>query len=110
MSGAVLNVVLMRLNELKQGIDVYDEEEKVVGTSKLAAKKGLEEIAITRAFLGLRIIVPSIIIAFVDRMPRFNKKPRIHVFLSVVACAASYFVSLPAALAIYPHIGEVNLF
>ena len=33
------NVVLMRNNELVTGIDVMDSNNKVVGTSKVAAKK-----------------------------------------------------------------------
>lgn len=108
-TGSVLNVVLMRINELEKGIDVFDYQEKIVGTSKLAAKKGLEEIAIVRAFLGLRLAVPSLIIALMDRVPGFNKKPRLNVIFNLCVCAASFFVSLPAALAIYPQIVEANM-
>ena len=33
------NVVLMRYSELEQGIEVFDAENRQIGTSKVAAKK-----------------------------------------------------------------------
>lgn len=33
------NVVLMRYSELEQGIEVFDAEDRQIGTSKAAAKK-----------------------------------------------------------------------
>ena len=47
-TASTLNVVLMRLHELDEGIDVVDKQGNVVGTSKLAAKKALTEMAVTR--------------------------------------------------------------
>ena len=35
----IFNVVLMRNNELKEGIEVFDKSGNVLGTSKVAAKK-----------------------------------------------------------------------
>lgn len=36
---STLNTVLMRNHELREGIEVVDEQGNVVGTSKIAAKK-----------------------------------------------------------------------
>ena len=38
-AASTCNVILMRNNELSEGIEVYDKNEKVIGTSKIAAKK-----------------------------------------------------------------------
>ncbi len=57
----------MRLNELKTGIDVYDNQGRVLGCSKIAAQYGLMQVAITRAFLGLRLVVPSLISVFIEK-------------------------------------------
>ena len=40
-TAGVCNVVLMRNNELSEGIQVVDEHHQVVGTSQLAAKQVL---------------------------------------------------------------------
>ena len=38
-TASTFNVILMRNNELNEGIDVVDDQNNVVGTSKVAAKK-----------------------------------------------------------------------
>ena len=38
-TASTCNVLLMRNNELSEGIEIFDKEEKVVGTSQKAARK-----------------------------------------------------------------------
>ena len=38
-AASTCNVILMRNNELSEGIEVFDKDEKVIGSSKIAAKK-----------------------------------------------------------------------
>ena len=56
MTASTLNVVLMRMHEVDEGIDVVDKQGNVVGTSKLAAKKALKEMAVTRAALPIPLL------------------------------------------------------
>lgn len=42
-----VNIPLMRQNELIDGIDVVDENENVIGKSRLAACKGISEVCIS---------------------------------------------------------------
>ena len=68
MAASTLNVVLMRLHELDEGIQVVNKEEEVVGTSKLAARKALQEMAITRACLPIPLLaIPTIVMAKLDK-------------------------------------------
>ncbi len=41
-TASTLNVLLMRLHELDEGIDVIDQSGNVLGTSKIAAKNALK--------------------------------------------------------------------
>ena len=67
MTASTLNVILMRLNELDVGIEVLDKDGNIVGTSKLAAKKALQETAITRALLPIPLLtLPNIFAAKID--------------------------------------------
>jgi len=38
-TASTCNVILMRNNELYEGIEIFDKSEQTVGTSKVAAKK-----------------------------------------------------------------------
>lgn len=44
------------MHELDEGINVVDKQGNVVGTSKLAAKKALKEMAVTRAALPIPLL------------------------------------------------------
>jgi sideroflexin-5 len=68
MTASTLNVILMRLHELDEGINVVDKNGKVVGSSKLAAKKALKEMAVTRALLPIPLLtIPSICMASLEK-------------------------------------------
>ena len=68
MTASTLNVVLMRVHELKEGVNVVDKEGKVVGTSQLAAKKALKEMAVTRALLPIPLLtIPPIVMTFLEK-------------------------------------------
>ncbi len=67
-TASTLNVVLMRIHELDEGINVVDKDNKVVGTSKLAAKKALKEMAITRALLPIPLMtIPPIVMTLLEK-------------------------------------------
>ncbi|KAK1175147.1 sideroflexin-5-like [Acipenser oxyrinchus oxyrinchus] len=69
-SANICNVVLMRHNELTEGIDVLDSSGNVVGSSRVAAKHALMETALTRVVLPMPILVlPPIIMSFLEKLP-----------------------------------------
>lgn len=49
-TASTCNVVLMRNSELAEGIDVFDKNEKVIGTSKVAAKKVCVQYPVTLSY------------------------------------------------------------
>lgn len=66
-AGAV-NVVLMRLHEVDEGISVMDKNGNHVGTSKLAAKKALKEMGVARALLPVPLlVVPPIVLSVLEK-------------------------------------------
>ena len=65
---SVCNVILMRHSELFTGIEVMDSDDKVVGVSKTAAAKALQQTAATRAFLPAPILlIPPIMMTLLER-------------------------------------------
>lgn len=67
-TASTLNVVLMRRHELEKGIDVVDKGGNVVGTSSLAAKKALKEMAVTRALLPIPLLtIPPLVMTMLEK-------------------------------------------
>lgn len=68
MCASTLNVILMRIHEIDEGIDVTNKEGQIVGTSKLAAKSALKEMAITRATLPVPLLLfPAISMSYLEK-------------------------------------------
>lgn len=110
MTASTLNVVLMRMHEVDEGIDVVDKQGNVVGTSKLAAKKALKEMAVTRAALPIPLLtIPPIIMTFLEKTSLLKKNPRLNMPFNMLVCSVTFFYALPATIAIFPTLTEVNV-
>lgn len=68
MCASTLNVILMRIHEIDEGIDVVNKAGQIVGASKLAAKSALKEMAITRATLPIPLLLfPAISMSYLEK-------------------------------------------
>ncbi|XP_060072870.1 sideroflexin-5-like [Ylistrum balloti] len=104
----VCNVLLMRNNELSEGIDVVDSNQKVVGTSKIAAKRAVRETAITRMFLPAPILMlPPLVMSLVERTRFLKANPKYHLAVNAVVCTAVFGCALPVAIALFPQYSQI---
>ena len=109
MTASTLNVVLMRKHECNDGIDVMNKKGEVIGTSKIAAKKALTEMAISRAALPIPLLtIPPIIMAMLEKTALLKKNPRLHMPFNILVCSITFFYALPATIAIFPQMSEVK--
>jgi tricarboxylate carrier len=109
MTASTLNVVLMRIHELDEGIDVMDKTGRVVGNSKLAAKNALQDMAVTRMVLPVPLLLfPSISMGFIEKTAFLKRNPRLSMPINILLCTLSFFVTLPATLAIFPQMSEIK--
>ena len=65
----ILNFFIqLRKHELTEGIDVSDKNGKVIGTSQIAAKSALTEMAVSRAALGGScMLLPALLMSSIER-------------------------------------------
>ncbi|CAM9469424.1 unnamed protein product [Lampetra planeri] len=106
----VCNVLLMRHNELQEGVDVVDEHGRVVGTSRTAAKHALAETAVTRIVLPMPILVlPPLIMAMLERTALLRARPRLALPLQTLVCTATFAAALPLAIAIFPQYSQIDV-
>ncbi|GMS86267.1 hypothetical protein PENTCL1PPCAC_8442 [Pristionchus entomophagus] len=98
-----LNVLCMRGSEVATGIDVYDRDGNVVGVSQVAAKQALKETTLTRAFLPVPLLLlPQLILPKLEKISSIAKCDRRLLLLQSAVCTASFALSLPVALALFP--------
>lgn len=109
MTASTLNVILMRKHECNEGIDVLDKNGQVIGTSKVAAKKALTEMAISRAALPIPLLaIPPIVMTMLEKTALLKKNPRLHMPFNILVCSITFFFALPATIAIFPQMSEVR--
>jgi sideroflexin-5 len=108
-TASTFNVILMRLNELDDGISVVNKQGETIGTSKIAAKKALKEMAITRAFLPIPLLgIPPIIMSMFEKTKLLKRIPKLHLPINLAVCTLCFFIALPASIAIFPQMSEVK--
>jgi tricarboxylate carrier len=108
-TASTCNVILMRFSELYEGIEVFDKQEKVVGTSQLAAKKALKETAITRMVLPAPILlIPPIVMTFMEKARLLQRRPRLHLPINATVTTLSFAFALPIAIALFPQIASIE--
>ncbi|XP_066278337.1 sideroflexin-5-like isoform X2 [Branchiostoma lanceolatum] len=105
----VFNLILMRNNELREGIEVTDKEGHLVGSSKIAAKHALFETAVTRAFLPVPILLlPPLVMSVVERTAWLLARPRMVIPMHALVCTAAFGFALPIAIALFPQYSEIS--
>ncbi|OQV14449.1 Sideroflexin-5 [Hypsibius exemplaris] len=99
----VLNVFLMRRQELKTGVEVYDKSLRVVGVSKVAAYDAIKDTALTRIVLPAPIYtIPPIIMATLERTSLFKRFPRSYLPVNASLGALIFALALPLAIGLFP--------
>ncbi|PVD30616.1 hypothetical protein C0Q70_09889 [Pomacea canaliculata] len=105
-TASTCNVVLMRNSELVEGIEVFDRNGRVIGTSKAAAKK----TALTRMFLPAPIlIIPPVVMSFLEKTKFLKTYPRMHLPINSVVCTLAFGFALPVAIALFPQVSHVSV-
>lgn len=103
-SAGMLNVYLMRRQEIEHGITVFEEKtNKPLGKSRTAAKKAVFETAICRAVTAMPVmVVPPLVLYRLQQGALKNKSMRAVTAVNLGLIAAVSFAILPFTLAIFP--------
>uniref|UniRef100_A0A3B5AFJ8 Sidoreflexin n=1 Tax=Stegastes partitus TaxID=144197 RepID=A0A3B5AFJ8_9TELE len=109
-SANVCNVVLMRHSELSEGISVLDDNGRVVGTSKVAARHALMETALTRVVMPMPILVlPPLIMAALEKLPLLQRQRRLVLPVHSLVCLAAFSLALPLAISLFPQMSQISV-
>jgi tricarboxylate carrier len=99
----MVNIPLMRQNELVKGIQVEDEDENPVGRSRIAATTGISEVVLSRIAMAApgMLLMPVIM----ERLEKFKTFKRLHILHApfqtmMVGCFLIFMV--PTACGLFP--------
>lgn len=103
-SAGIVNVFLMRSEELKRGIAVYDHNGEKVGVSKKAAMYAVGETAASRVINATPImVIPPLILYRLQQTRLLKGRPKKYEILTNIGLIfATSMVVLPFALAVFP--------
>jgi sideroflexin-5 len=106
-SAGVLNVFLMRGEEIRHGIDVFPSsgtaDGRPVGTSRRAARIAVSETALSRVINATPIMVlPPLVLLRLQRQRWLATNPRLVLPVNIGLILATSLVALPCALGVFP--------
>ena len=108
-SAGVVNVFLMRSEEIKKGINVFNKDGEVVGTSKTAALHAVGETAASRVINATPIMVipPLILVKLQQSRLLKGKSKTLEILTNIGLIFTTSLVALPFALAVFPQRREM---
>jgi hypothetical protein len=111
-----LNCYIVRSPEIDSGVDLLDEDYKVIAMpngerSSAAAKKGVYETVASRAILQFPVyfIPPALMASLPFLKNALVRNPALSVPMTLYLLLVSFGVGLPAAIAIFPQFGTIDV-
>jgi len=109
-SANVVNVFLMRRNEISEGIIVKDEHGEELGKSPIAGTRAVTQVAISRVVITMPVLtVPPLIMGYLEKSKFLRANPRVAAPLNLAICALSLATGVPTAIALFPQMSKVSV-
>lgn len=109
-SAGIVNVFLMRGNEIRKGISVFDSNGDEVGKSKKAAFMAVGETALSRVINATpTMVIPPLILVRLQRGVLKGKSLGVQTLANLGLISVTMFSALPFALSIFPQRQAIHL-
>lgn len=98
-----INIPLMRQNEIILGLDVEDENGKIIGKSQLAPVKGISQVVTSRiAMCAPGMLLLPVIMERLEPKPWMQRIKRGHIVIQTAIVGLFLTVMVPAGCALFP--------
>lgn len=103
-TAGIVNVFLMRRNELTEGVAITDKPGgTVVGKSAIAGQLAVSQVAACRVFTSMTIlIIPPVVMHFAEKTSLLMKHPGLHTPFKLMLLTGILLIGLPASVALFP--------
>ncbi|CUS20352.1 LAQU0S01e04698g1_1 [Lachancea quebecensis] len=109
-SAGIVNVFLMRGDEIRKGISVYDKNGDEVGKSKKAAFLAVGETALSRVINATPImVIPPLLLVRLQRNVLKGKSLGIQTLANLGLILGTSVAALPFALAVFPQYQGIDV-
>ncbi|KAL5021109.1 hypothetical protein ScPMuIL_000264 [Solemya velum] len=98
-----INIPCMRSREITNGIPVFDENGNKLGESKMAAKKAISQVVMSRIMMATPgMLIPPFIMEYLNKKPIMLKRPWLNAPIQVVLVGFFLVFATPLCCAIFP--------
>ncbi|XP_042908448.1 sideroflexin-1 isoform X4 [Parasteatoda tepidariorum] len=105
-----VNIPMMRLKEIREGIPVVDKNGNRVGNSQVAAKSAITQVTMSRIGMAMPgMLIPPFIMNYLDRKGVIRKFPWINAPLQVGLCGLFLVFATPLCCALFPQQSSINV-
>lgn len=105
-----INIPLMRQKEIKDGIEVSDKDGKKIGQSKVAAKKAIKEVVMSRIMMASPgMLIPPIILNKLEKRGTLRRYPFLSLPIQTALCGGLLVFATPMCCAIFPQKSSLPL-
>jgi len=109
-SAGVVNVFLMRVEEIYHGIQVKDEEGTILGNSKKAGLLAVSETAASRALNATPVMaIPPLLLYRLQQTNWLKSRPRMVLPVNLALILGVSLVALPLAIGAFPQRQRVHV-
>lgn len=110
-AAGTVNVFLMRGKEIRDGINVFTADGQPIDglKSQVAGKAAVSQVAISRILTNAPVlIIPPILLGRLEKTDFIKARPKLVTPLNFGLIALSLMTALPAAIAVFPQIGQLE--
>ncbi|VVC45469.1 Tricarboxylate/iron carrier [Cinara cedri] len=105
-----INIPLMRIKELDNGIEVYDENKNLLGQSQSAARTGISAVVLSRIVMSAPgMILTPVIMEAIERRGILKNMKWAPAPLQIALCGVFLTFATPMCCALYPQISPVSI-
>ncbi|KAF8790677.1 Sideroflexin-1 like protein [Argiope bruennichi] len=105
-----VNIPMMRLKEIREGIPVVDKNGNRVGNSKTAAKWAITQVVLSRIGMAMPgMLIPPFIMNHLDKKGVLKKYPWVNAPLQVGLCGLFLVFATPLCCALFPQQSSISI-
>ena len=109
-SAGIVNVFLMRIEEIYYGIQVVDDEGTILGNSKKAGLLAVSETAASRALNATPVMaIPPLLLYRLQQTEWLKRRPRLTIPVNLALILGVSLVALPCAIGAFPQRQRIHV-
>ncbi|GIY24549.1 sideroflexin-1 [Caerostris extrusa] len=105
-----VNIPMMRLKEIREGIPVVDKNGNRIGSSETAAKWAITQVVLSRIGMAMPgMLIPPFIMNYLDKKGVLMRYPWINAPLQVGLCGLFLIFATPLCCALFPQQSSISI-